>query len=148
MKIFSPYPPEINAAVLENYADAEFTDKAGADIILPILKTPFRIGELFDIIDNPKSINIAGLKIDLVRKNISNGIKTIDITEKEAAILKYLADSGSVTSRDEMIKNVWGYADSTDSKTVENHIYRLRNKITEAYGQDIILTETNGYRLL
>ncbi len=148
MKIFSPYPSEINDAIRETYADAEFVAKAkDADIALPALPMPLRIGEVFDLLDL-KPLKIIGLDIDLLKKTVSQSGKTIDITEKEAAILQYLSQNPNAVSRDEMIKNIWNYHDSVDSKTVENHIYRLRGKIADAFGKEIIITDGKGYKLI
>lgn len=147
MKIFSPYSSEINAVIAENTANLEFVGKAQAEIILPELPRPFKIGEILDVIEaSVKNLKISGLNLDISKNTLSKDDISISITEKEAAILKYLAENREA-SRDELIKNVWNYADSADSKTVENHIYRLRNKITEAFSEEVIITEGSSYKL-
>lgn len=78
----------------------------------------------------------------------ANG-KRVRLTDKETAILKYLYRSGpKAVSRDELLKEVWGYNAAVTTHTLETHIYRLRQKIeTDAQAPRLLLTETGGYRL-
>ncbi|MCP5364296.1 MAG: response regulator transcription factor [Hyphomicrobiales bacterium] len=76
--------------------------------------------------------------------------KKIRLTDKEAAILKYLYRSGSrVISRDVLLDEVWGYNAAVTTHTLETHVYRLRQKIelnpSEA---EILVTDAGGYRLV
>ena len=53
--------------------------------------------------------------------------RKIRLTEKEAAILKYLYRAGEkVTSRDVLLNEVWGYNAGVTTHTLETHVYRLR----------------------
>jgi DNA-binding response OmpR family regulator len=75
--------------------------------------------------------------------------RPIRLTEKEAALLKYLyRAAGRGVSRHTLLREVWGYSPDVSSHTVETHIYRLRRKI-EAGGDtpQIVLNDGNGYRL-
>jgi DNA-binding response OmpR family regulator len=76
--------------------------------------------------------------------------RKIRLTDKEAAILKYLYRSGTrVISRDVLLDEVWGYNAGVTTHTLETHVYRLRQKMepnpTEAR---ILVTEPGGYRLV
>jgi DNA-binding response OmpR family regulator len=75
--------------------------------------------------------------------------KRVRLTDKETAILKYLYRSGpKAVSRDELLKEVWGYNAAVTTHTLETHIYRLRQKIeADAQAPKLLLTETGGYRL-
>jgi two-component system alkaline phosphatase synthesis response regulator PhoP len=54
---------------------------------------------------------------------------THELTEKEAMILKLLAESnGRVVSRDELVERVWGYEIFPSTRTVDNFILRLRKR--------------------
>jgi len=74
----------------------------------------------------------------------------IRLTEKEAAILKFLYRAGaSVVSRDTLLHEVWGYNSGVTTHTLETHIYRLRQKIEpDPAGQRLIVTDAGGYRLM
>lgn len=76
--------------------------------------------------------------------------KTIRLTEKEVAILRYLYKTGRrPVARDVLLKEVWGYHASVTTHTLETHVYRLRRKIepdpTEAR---LLVTEAGGYKLM
>ena len=74
----------------------------------------------------------------------------IRLTEKEAAILKYLLRSGdAVIGRDELLGEVWGYNSGVTTHTLETHVYRLRQKLEEdPSNARILVTEPGGYRLV
>jgi DNA-binding response OmpR family regulator len=76
--------------------------------------------------------------------------KKIRLTEKEAAILKYLYRAGDrVIGRDILLNEVWGYNPSVTTHTLETHVYRLRQKIEQDPAKAAILvTEPGGYRLV
>ncbi len=72
------------------------------------------------------------------------------LTEKEAAILRYLRRADrQVVSRETLLKEVWGYNSNVTTHTLETHIYRLRQKI-EADPADarLLVTDAGGYKLL
>ena len=73
----------------------------------------------------------------------------VRLTEKEAAILKYMFRSGNnVVSRKELLEKVWGYHSDVATHTLETHIYRLRQKIEPNPSKASVLTSKNGgYRL-
>jgi DNA-binding response OmpR family regulator len=75
--------------------------------------------------------------------------KRIRLTDKEAAILRYLYRAGAKpVARDELLREVWGYNAAVTTHTLETHIYRLRQKIEPTPGRnDILVTESGGYRL-
>lgn len=70
----------------------------------------------------------------------------VELTPKEYALLLYLINNvGSVLSREQLIRNVWGYTFSKDNRTVDIHIQRLRKKLEL---QDFLKTITKvGYIL-
>lgn len=78
--------------------------------------------------------------------NSING-KTIDLTEKEIAILQYLYKVGEISvDKETLLHEVWGYHPDITTHTLETHIYRLRQKMGEHSHH--IATEQDGYRLI
>jgi DNA-binding response OmpR family regulator len=75
--------------------------------------------------------------------------KKIRLTEKEAAILKFLYRAGArPVPRQVLLNEVWGYNAAVTTHTLETHIYRLRQKIEPDPSQSrLLITEGGGYRL-
>jgi len=76
--------------------------------------------------------------------------KKIRLTEKEAAILKYLYRAGQKSvSRETLLGEVWGYNAGVTTHTLETHVYRLRQKIEKDPSKaQILVTDQGGYRLV
>jgi DNA-binding response OmpR family regulator len=76
--------------------------------------------------------------------------RKVRLTEKEAAILKYLYRAGDqVIGRDRLLGEVWGYNAAVTTHTLETHVYRLRQKIERDPARAAILvTAPGGYRLV
>ena len=75
--------------------------------------------------------------------------RRIRLTEKEAAILKFLYRAGSKpVARQVLLNEVWGYNSAVTTHTLETHIYRLRQKIEpDPSNARLLVTEGGGYRL-
>ena len=76
--------------------------------------------------------------------------KKVRLTDKEAAILKYLYRSGDrVVGREVLLDEVWGYNAGVTTHTLETHVYRLRQKIErDPSNARILVTEPGGYKLV
>ncbi|EKF19112.1 response regulator transcription factor [Nitratireductor pacificus] len=74
----------------------------------------------------------------------------IRLTEKEAAIIKYLYRAEEkVVTRDVLLEEVWGYNSGVTTHTLETHVYRLRQKIERDPSKaEILVTESGGYKLV
>lgn len=137
-------------------ADRGFEADVGASIVM---QAPFRCSQFLKMI-NSALVSVAterdmlwmisGCKYYPGEKQLVNGANAIfRLTEKEAAILArlYKADGESV-SREELLRDLWGYHAEAETHTVETHIYRLRQKLEPDPAQaSILVTDTNGYRL-
>ena len=75
--------------------------------------------------------------------------RRIRLTEKEAAILKFLYRAGDrPVGRQVLLNEVWGYNAAVTTHTLETHIYRLRQKIEpDPTRACLLVTEGGGYRL-
>jgi DNA-binding response OmpR family regulator len=79
----------------------------------------------------------------------AGGRRKVRLTEKEAAILKFLYRAGRVIGRDTLLGEVWGYNAGVTTHTLETHVYRLRQKIErDPAHAEILVTEPGGYRLV
>ena len=75
--------------------------------------------------------------------------KKVRLTEKEAAILRFLYRAGEQpVTRETLLGEVWGYNAGVNTHTLETHIYRLRQKMERDPANAVILvTAAGGYRL-
>lgn len=74
----------------------------------------------------------------------------IELTEKEISIIVALAQAGEAgLTREQLLKQVWGFESDVDTHTLETHIYRLRGKLRELAetGEPQILATPGGYAL-
>ncbi|MBL1146156.1 MAG: winged helix-turn-helix transcriptional regulator [Pseudomonadota bacterium] len=77
---------------------------------------------------------------------LKSGSGEASLTEKEADILLYLYNrTGENVTRAELLENVWKYNAAVNTRTLETHIYRLRQKIQALSGEPLIETGEEGY---
>lgn len=71
----------------------------------------------------------------------------VRLTELENAILQRLVEAdGDVVEREKLLAEVWGYAADANTHTVETHVWRLRQKLSDEAGT-LLVTDGGGYRL-
>lgn len=77
---------------------------------------------------------------------LEKGGGEVTLTEKEADILLYLYNrAGENVTRTELLENVWKYNAAVNTRTLETHIYRLRQKVQQLSGDPLIETGEDGY---
>jgi two-component system, OmpR family, response regulator ResD len=77
-------------------------------------------------------IECEGLTIHLDRREVMAGEEKISLRPKEFDLLVYLAKSpGCVFTRDQLLERVWGYEFMGDMRTVDVHVKKLREKLSE-----------------
>ena len=95
------------------------------------------------------SITVAGITLDEDAHRAMGENGPIHLTPREFELLAYLMrNADKVLGREELLREAWGWEYLTESKTVDTHIKRLRDKLAEA-GCDPQLVETvrgYGYR--
>ena len=75
------------------------------------------------------------LTVDFADMRVTCGGKDIKLTRKEFALLEHLIkNTGRVAARQQLLDNVWGYSYFGDTRTLDVHIRRLRQKLGECSG--------------
>jgi DNA-binding response OmpR family regulator len=78
-------------------------------------------------------IHIGEMCIDVPRHQVTVRNKRIDLTATEFKLLTLLAQRrGRVQSRDQLLRDVWDYDNLIDTRTVDTHMRRLREKLGRA----------------
>jgi DNA-binding response OmpR family regulator len=68
--------------------------------------------------------------VDFSKTEITRGGEKVMVTAKEFKTLEFLTKNPErVISRDELLNEVWGYQNYPCTRTVDNHILRLRQKL-------------------
>ena len=117
---------------------------------------PIKFEKLIEIINikflknkflDQSHIKIGEYNLDLNSRKISFGNKSLNLTERETNLIIFIKDKKNVTIK-ELQKKVWDYSSDLDTHTVETHIYRLRKKMKETFGNEsFILNTSNGYSI-
>jgi Response regulators consisting of a CheY-like receiver domain and a winged-helix DNA-binding domain len=88
-------------------------------------------------------------KIDTNSRLISKESIFLKLTEREINLLIYLKNSKEEKTSLDLQKNVWKHSNDLETHTVETHIYRLRKKIFDSFGDnEFIINNKSGYKIL
>ena len=96
-----------------------------------------------------KEISFPGLTINISHYTVTYLGKELDMPPKELELLYFLAShAGSVFTREQLLEQVWGYDYFGDSRTVDVHVKRLRDKLSgsEQLGWSIKTVWSVGYK--
>jgi DNA-binding response OmpR family regulator len=81
---------------------------------------------------NHEVLTFGDARIDFTSMEATLDGKLVTLTAQEFKLLKFFAASpGRVLSRDELLNEVWGYQNYPSTRTVDNHILRLRQKLEQ-----------------
>src|SRR5438552_12061220 len=98
--------------------------------------------------EKPEETLQAGtISIDPARHQVRVSGKRVHLTSLEFKLLRTLIQRrGRVQERDKLLNDVWGYESMIDTRTVDTHVRRLREKLGKA-GDAIETVRGFGYRL-
>ena len=104
------------------------------------------------VAEEVQQVRCGRARIDLRRREIRwSAEERIDLSEMEAALLKYLVSNRErAVSREEMLGRVWGIGTAgLETRAVDMHIARLRAKLKDPAGDDhaeaIVTVRSHGY---
>ena len=94
-----------------------------------------------------ESLKAGPISIDPARHEVRVNGKQVRLTSLEFKLLRALVQRrGRVQERDRLLNEVWGYEAVIDTRTVDTHVRRLREKLGKA-GDAIETVRGFGYRL-
>lgn len=96
-------------------------------------------------------IKFSDVVVDFKAYRALKNQEPIELSAREYRLLRYLVSKqGSVVTRDELLDEVWGYNSYPTTRTVDNHIARLRQKIESNIDepQHILTVHGVGYKFV
>ncbi|SFG40337.1 DNA-binding response regulator, OmpR family, contains REC and winged-helix (wHTH) domain [Lachnospiraceae bacterium C7] len=94
-----------------------------------------------------KQVSYPGLTINLSNYSVIYNENVIDMPPKELELLYFLASSpNQVFTREQLLDNIWGYDYVGDTRTVDVHVKRLREKLNDTKHWKISTVWGIGYK--
>lgn len=94
-----------------------------------------------------KMVSYTDLEVNLSNYSVVYMGENIDMPPKELELLYFLASSpNQVFTREQLLDNIWGYEYIGDTRTVDVHVKRLREKIKDHDGWGITTVWGIGYK--
>ena len=93
--------------------------------------------------------HFSDVSVDLRTRTVQRGGKPIDLSPMEFDFLAFLIESGGdIVSREILMRQVWRYSNGVTSRTVDQHVARLRNKLEPdpAQPRHLLTVRKAGYR--
>jgi len=79
---------------------------------------------------HPRQFRFGEIAVDFDRLEVRASGQRQPLTHREFRLLEYMIrHPGEVLSRERLLREVWGHADDTTTRTVDNHVLRLRKHI-------------------
>jgi DNA-binding response OmpR family regulator len=91
------------------------------------------------------------VEIDFTSMEARRGEKLVNMTAQEFKLLRFLSRSTDrVISREELLNEVWGYQNYPSTRTVDNHILRLRQKLEPdpSHPRYFVTVHSAGYKFV
>jgi len=107
--------------------------------------------ETQEIADDFGTFSFAGKTIDFGTLELQSGGNTIHLTLMESQLLRYLVQNdGKIVSRKQLLEEVWGLHEDTDTRAIDNFIVRLRRYLEDDPGnpRHLLTVRGVGYKFL
>jgi DNA-binding response OmpR family regulator len=101
--------------------------------------------------DESKILNFADIEVDLTRRVVTRKGEELKLTRAEYNLLTYfLQNPDRALTRDMILNSVWGYESFPNTRTVDAHVVRLRQKLEPdaTVPQHFLTVHGVGYRFL
>ena len=85
------------------------------------------------------------IAVNFAKMELTRADRSVPMTTQEFKLLKYFVQSpGRVFSRSELLNEVWGYQNYPSTRTVDNHIWKLRLKLEDDPGNPLYFQTVHG----
>jgi DNA-binding response OmpR family regulator len=152
LKEQSPALPVIVLSAASDVADKVLLLELGAD---DYVTKPFSPRELLARVraalrrtartGSSDVIAFGTISADFIKMEVIRNGEPVQLTAQEFKTLKFMAQNAErVISRDELLNEVWGYQNYPSTRTVDNHILKLRQKLENDPGNPVHFRTVHG----
>ena len=94
------------------------------------------------------NMNVKDFFLDINSRELKKGKARLKLTERETDMIVFLNNSKKPLDVTTLEKEIWQHSSELETHTVETHIYRLRKKIKDEFGDDnLIKSNKDGYTI-
>jgi DNA-binding response OmpR family regulator len=137
IKQIAPQLPIIILSAKTDVSDKVLLLEIGAD---DYMTKPFSPRELMARVNSAlrrsgpakpsKTFTFSDINVDFAKMELRRAGELVQLTAQEFKVLKFMSQNPErVISRDELLNEVWGYQNYPSTRTVDNHILKLRQKL-------------------
>jgi DNA-binding response OmpR family regulator len=148
----APLVPVIVLSAKTDVADKVLLLELGAD---DYMTKPFSPRELLARVraalrrtsrmESGNKVIFGSISADFAKMELTRGGQPVSMTAQEFRLLRFLTENpGRVISRSELLTEVWGYQDYPSTRTVDNHIWKLRLKLENDPGGPLHFQTVHG----
>ncbi|MDE0770062.1 MAG: response regulator transcription factor [Opitutaceae bacterium] len=129
----------------DDYVCKPFSPK---ELMLRVLAVLKRAGEDVEEEGEARFLEVNGIRLDVEHHSVDVRGSPIELTATEFRLLKLLMQElGKAQTREKLLQKVWNYENDIETRTVDTHMRRLRDKL----GEEASVLETVrgvGYRMV
>ena len=90
-------------------------------------------------------LTIGSTSINLTNRSVTRNGESIDLSHKEFELLKYfVAHASQDVTREQLLRDVWGYSEGSVTRTVDNFVAKLRHKLDGGRGGTTCIATVHG----
>jgi hypothetical protein len=83
-----------------------------------------------ELLPNADGVRFGEVQVDFYRMQVTRRGQVVELTAQEFKVLKFMVlNPNRPISRDELLNQAWGYDSYPCTRTVDNHVWRLRRKL-------------------
>jgi DNA-binding winged helix-turn-helix (wHTH) protein len=95
---------------------------------------------------NQDSVHFGDVRVDFLTVEVTRAKRLVQLSAMEFKVLKFcLSNPKRVISREELLNEVWGYNNYPCTRTVDNHILRLRQKLEPDTSNPVHFLTARGF---
>jgi DNA-binding response OmpR family regulator len=135
----------------DDYVTKPFSPKELLARVRRAMRRGGNAGQVAGTAEPGEMLTFGDVKINFTSMEAMRSGKTVTMTAQEFKLIRFLSASpGRVFSRDELLNEVWGYRNYPSTRTVDNHILRLRHKLEQDPGcpRHLLTIHGAGYKFV